>query len=47
MIKGDFVINDQILNQRDALGIWDFESIDIIANTQDAEILILDVPMSV
>jgi hypothetical protein len=45
VLKGDVTINDQALNERDGLGIWDIESLDIQANTQDAEILLMEVPM--
>ncbi|MDV6168728.1 pirin family protein [Flavobacterium sp. DG1-102-2] len=47
VIKGDVNIGTIQLSERDALGIWDTNSITITANTQDAEILIIEVPMSV
>ncbi len=47
VIKGDVTIDGQILNERDGLGIWDTDKINITSNTQDAEILIMDVPMTV
>ncbi len=46
VLKGDFTINGHALNQRDGLGVWDTDSISIKANSADAEILLMDVPMS-
>ena len=45
VLKGDISINDQKLNERDGLGIWDIESFDITSNSQDAEVLLMEVPM--
>jgi quercetin 2,3-dioxygenase len=45
VLKGDVQINNQLLNNRDGLGVWDTESISITANS-DAEILLMEVPMS-
>ncbi|HMI08426.1 MAG TPA: pirin family protein, partial [Flavobacterium sp.] len=45
VIKGDFTIDDVELNERDGLGITDTDSITITANSQDAEILLMEVPM--
>ena len=47
VIKGDITIDGQTLNERDGLGIWDTDNIKITANTQDAEVLLMDVPMTV
>jgi len=47
VIKGDVNIEGQTLNERDGLGIWDTDKIKITANSQGAEILIMDVPMAV
>ena len=47
VIKGDVTVDGQVLNERDGLGIWDTDKIKITANSQGAEILIMDVPMSV
>lgn len=47
VIKGDINIGNIQLNERDALGIWDTKEIKIAANTQDAELLLIEVPMSV
>jgi redox-sensitive bicupin YhaK (pirin superfamily) len=45
VLKGDFTIGTIPLNERDGLGIWDTNSIAITANTADAEILLMEVPM--
>jgi len=44
ILKGDVSINEQQLNTRDGFGIWDIESISIVADS-DAEILLMEVPM--
>ncbi|MCW4468842.1 pirin family protein [Flavobacterium sp. MFBS3-15] len=46
VIKGDFTIGSIALNQRDGVGIWDTDEITITANSQDAEILLMEVPMA-
>ena len=45
ILKGDVTINEQPLKTRDGLGIWDIESISIVADS-DAEILLMEVPMT-
>ena len=47
IIKGDVSIEGNNLNERDGLGIWDSDTISIKANSQDAEVLLMEVPMSV
>jgi quercetin 2,3-dioxygenase len=47
VIKGEFTIAGHELKTRDALGIWDITSIDFKAKTKDAEILLIEVPMSI
>lgn len=44
VIKGSAQIGDQILSERDALGIWDTDSFELKA-LEDAEILLMDIPM--
>lgn len=46
VIKGDVTIEGQALHERDGLGVWDAESISLIANSQGAEVLLMDVPMT-
>ncbi|HRJ31582.1 MAG TPA: pirin family protein [Cyclobacteriaceae bacterium] len=45
VIDGDVTINDQQLNKRDGFGIWDVEKI-VISAGQDAEVLLIEVPMN-
>lgn len=45
VIGGDVTINDQKLNQRDGLGIWEADKLSITADS-DAEVLLIEVPMS-
>lgn len=44
VISGSVTINGQILETRDALGVWDTEKLEITA-ASDAEILLMDIPM--
>jgi len=45
VLNGDVKINAQELNQRDALGLTDANNLTIEALSQNAEILIMEVPM--
>jgi redox-sensitive bicupin YhaK (pirin superfamily) len=45
VIKGNAKIGDQILNERDGLGIWDTENFDVEA-LENTEILLMEVPMN-
>jgi redox-sensitive bicupin YhaK (pirin superfamily) len=45
VLKGDFTIGNIALNERDGLGIWDTNGIKITANSANAEILLMEVPM--
>ena len=47
VLKGDITINGQTLNERDGFGIWEVERLDIVANSQDAELLLMEVPMAI
>lgn len=46
VLKGDVTIDETVLNERDGLGIWNTDKISIKANSQDAEILLMEVPMN-
>jgi quercetin 2,3-dioxygenase len=46
VLKGDATIAGQALNPRDAVGVWDVNSINIKADT-DTELLLIEVPMAV
>jgi len=45
VINGDFNIGNISLNERDGLGIWSTSAIAIESLSQDAEILLMEVPM--
>jgi quercetin 2,3-dioxygenase len=47
VISGSFEIENQKLSDRDAIGIWDKETININSLSQDSEILILEIPMEI
>jgi redox-sensitive bicupin YhaK (pirin superfamily) len=44
VLKGNVKVNDQQLNVRDGLGLWNINKISVKADT-DAEFLLMDVPM--
>jgi quercetin 2,3-dioxygenase len=46
ILKGDVTIEGQLLHERDGLGVWDTDKISILANSEDAEILLMDIPMT-
>jgi redox-sensitive bicupin YhaK (pirin superfamily) len=46
ILKGDFTIENQALNQRDGFGIWDIDKLSIVSNSEEAELLLMEVPMS-
>jgi redox-sensitive bicupin YhaK (pirin superfamily) len=46
ILKGSFVIDQQEMGLRDGLGITGTDQIDIIAKEDDAEILLMEVPMN-
>jgi redox-sensitive bicupin YhaK (pirin superfamily) len=46
ILKGSFVIDQQEMGLRDGLGITGTDQIDIIAREDDAEILLMEVPMN-
>jgi redox-sensitive bicupin YhaK (pirin superfamily) len=45
VIEGSFTIENQILQKRDGLGIWETTKMNITSEIQDAEILLIEVPM--
>ncbi len=46
ILSGKVTINDEVLDTRDGLGIWETDAINIKADS-DAEILLIDVPMQI
>jgi quercetin 2,3-dioxygenase len=46
VLKGDLTIDETSLNERDGLGIWDIDKFTLKAISQDAEVLLMEVPMN-
>lgn len=46
VINGDFEVNKQQISSRDGLGIWNIDELDITAKSNEAEILLMEVPMT-
>ncbi len=46
VIKGDVTIDGNALNERDGLGVWNTDKISLKSNSQDAEVLLMEVPMN-
>ena len=46
IIKGEATIENQKLDSRDGFGIWNTDQFSITANSNDTEILLMEVPMS-
>lgn len=46
ILEGEFTISGQTLHKRDGFGIWDVDFLEITANSQNAEILLMEVPMT-
>jgi redox-sensitive bicupin YhaK (pirin superfamily) len=44
-VEGDFTINGQALNKRDGYGLWKLNELNITADSDQARILLLEVPM--
>jgi quercetin 2,3-dioxygenase len=47
VIRGDVTIDGNALKERDGLGVWDTETLSLKANSQDTEVLLIEVPMSI
>ena len=47
VVNGNFIVNEQNLNHRDGMGIWDVDKLNIKAISQDAELLLMEVPMTI
>lgn len=46
VLEGSFTINDEILEKRDAIGIWDIDKVDI-KSSANSRILLMEVPMQI
>lgn len=47
VVEGDFTINGQPLNKRDGFGLWNLKELDIQADSQDGQLLLMEVPMNI
>lgn len=45
IVEGDFIINGQALNKRDGYGMWNLNEINLTAQSENARLLLLEVPM--
>jgi redox-sensitive bicupin YhaK (pirin superfamily) len=45
-IEGEFEVNGHVLNSRDAVGIWDLETLEFRAKTA-SKFLVMEIPMAV
>jgi len=45
IIEGEAIVNNQLLSKRDAIGVWETESVELKIK-ENSEILIIDVPMN-
>jgi len=46
VLKGNATINNQVLEKRDGFGIWNIDDFEITSNTDQTEILLMEVPMT-
>ena len=47
LLEGSASINDQALEKRDGLGVWDVDRLDLTAGPGGAEVLLMEVPMTI
>lgn len=45
VIKGDLTLGGEFLNERDGMGIWETDRFTLQSDTQDAELLLMEIPM--
>jgi redox-sensitive bicupin YhaK (pirin superfamily) len=45
VLEGTLLINGEVLNSRDGMGLWDVDALSVTA-TSDARVLLMEVPMS-
>lgn len=46
ILEGDFTIGGEKLNRRDGIGIWETDKIELKAESDNAQILLMEVPMA-
>jgi redox-sensitive bicupin YhaK (pirin superfamily) len=47
VISGEFNVDGQVLSRRDAMGIWEIEKLNLESLSENAEILLMEVPMNI
>jgi len=47
VIKGDLMVNEQLLNTRDGLGLWELDTFTLSAMSDEVEVLLMEIPMEV
>jgi redox-sensitive bicupin YhaK (pirin superfamily) len=47
VISGVFNVDGQVLSRRDAMGIWEIEKLNLESLSENAEILLMEVPMNI
>ena len=47
VINGNFTIGEHKLSSRDGLGIWNINDIEILSNSPNSEVLLMEVPMTI
>jgi redox-sensitive bicupin YhaK (pirin superfamily) len=45
VLKGSFLVNGELLTARDGMGVWNTSAIEMQSEADDAEILLMEVPM--
>lgn len=45
VLKGSFLVNGELLASRDGMGVWNTSAIELQSQEDDAEILLMEVPM--
>jgi redox-sensitive bicupin YhaK (pirin superfamily) len=45
VLKGSFLVNGELLTARDGMGVWNTSAIELESQEDDAEILLMEVPM--
>ncbi len=47
VLTGDITVANTPLNERDGLGIWNTSSFEVTANSEGAEVLLMEIPMGI
>ncbi len=46
VLRGDVTVDGTALNERDGFGAWEIEKLSVVANSENAEVLLIEVPMN-